>query len=356
MFAGITSHAGALVAAIAALAGTAILRDGAAAANPNQDDQFLALLDKNEISAVQNVPSVIAAAHKVCRKLDSGMPAEALVDALRNDAYNIDPVMRLYPARLTTTMTRFVTVAVQIYCPHDQSKIASIMANSAPGSDEPLSVGAAHRHGAVNSGSDRREPPPASGVINMLPVWHEPTAAGALRLPPVLSSGMFVADRGRDEPADRQALGAVLVSLIRTVPEGDPLVPNPPQIPGPPPAHILRPPPPIAPPPASQRPRPPQQPQPPPQEPPPPPQEPPPPQQKPPQEPPPPPQQMEPPAAAPQPGGAAGSGGSGGNGGGGSGGGSGGGGTGGGAGGGGTGGPVEPPPRPTPPGFIRLAP
>ncbi|KAA1246591.1 DUF732 domain-containing protein, partial [Mycobacterium simiae] len=278
MFAGITSHAGALVTAIAVLAGTAILRDGAAAADPNQDDQFLALLDKNEISAVQNVPSVIAAAHKVCRKLDGGMPVDALVDALRNDAYNIDPAMRLYPARLTTTMTRFVTAAVQIYCPYDQSKIASIMADSAPRSEEPLGAEAAPRHSAVNSGSDRRKAPPALDMISMPAAWQEPTPTPALRLSPVMDRGVFVAGRYRDEWSDRAAPGAVLVSLIRTVPQGDPRLPNPPEIPAPPPppAQVLIPPRLIAPaPPPQQPPPPPQQPPSPPHEPPPPPQEPP---------------------------------------------------------------------------------
>lgn len=99
MFTGIASHAGALGAALVVLIGAAILHDGPAAADPNQDDRFLALLEKKEIPAVANVPRVIDAAHKVCRKLDGGMPVNDIVDGLRNDAYNIDPVMRLYPVR-----------------------------------------------------------------------------------------------------------------------------------------------------------------------------------------------------------------------------------------------------------------
>ncbi|WP_139822439.1 DUF732 domain-containing protein, partial [Mycobacterium lacus] len=69
-----TNLAGALVAAVVVLTGGAILRGGTAAADPNQDEQFLALLNEKEIPAVANVPSVIAAAHKVCLKLDAGMP------------------------------------------------------------------------------------------------------------------------------------------------------------------------------------------------------------------------------------------------------------------------------------------
>ena len=65
----ITTHVGALVTALAVITGTAILRGGAAAADPDQDDQFLALLEKQEIPAVANPPRVINAAHKVCLKL-----------------------------------------------------------------------------------------------------------------------------------------------------------------------------------------------------------------------------------------------------------------------------------------------
>lgn len=301
MFTSTTNHAGALVTAIAALTGAAILYGSATAADPNQDDQFLALLDKKEIPALRNEPSVIAAAHKVCRKLDGGMPVNDIVDALRNDAYNIDPTVRRYPARLRTTMTRFVTAAVQVYCPYDQSKITSIMVNPAARSNEPTHRVAACTRNAVNSGSDLGEPPAA---------WQEPTGTGAVSLPHLMDDGVFVPGRSGDVRSDYDLHDTLLTSLIGAVPVGDPLLPNPPPMPAPPPAaQTLTPPPPIAAPP-------------------------------PPKQSPPPPQQVEPPADAP-PGGAAGNGGSGGNGGGGNGG----------------GGPVEPSPaRPTAPGFIRLAP
>ena len=55
---GITSHAGTLVSAILVLTGAAILRGGAAAADSNQDDQFLALLDQQGIPALEGVPSL----------------------------------------------------------------------------------------------------------------------------------------------------------------------------------------------------------------------------------------------------------------------------------------------------------
>ncbi|WP_204803389.1 DUF732 domain-containing protein [Mycobacterium riyadhense] len=365
MYTGTTSHASALVTAIVALTGAAMLHGGAAAADPNQDDQFLALLDEKEIPVLANAPRVIAAAHKVCRKLDGGMPVNDIMDGLRNDAYNSDPTMRLYPARVTTTITRFITASVEIYCPYHQSKVASIRANLAPGWTEPTHRVAAYTHNAVNSGSDLRGPPPASETTNTPAACQEPTGTGTVRLPHSIHGGVLVAGRFRDDRTDYDVPGTMLTSLIGVVPAGDPLFPNPPPIPAPPPptAQILTPPPPIAappppkqspPPPPQEPPPPPQEPPPPPQEPPPPPQEPPPPPQEPPpppQEPPPPPQDAKPPADAPQPGGAAGSGGTGGSG-------TGGGGIGGGGGGGNDGGgPVKPPPaRPNPPGVIRLAP
>src|ERR1700758_3556608 len=188
MFTGITAHAGSLVTAIVVLIGAAILYAGAAAADPNQDDQFVALLDKEGIPALEGVPSLIDTAHKVCHALDAGTSANAVVDALVNYAYSVDQIDR---GRLARTETRFVRAAVGAYCPYDQGKIASIMANLAPGSNGPTHRVAAYMHNAVNSGSDLREP--------LLAAWQEPT---------------------------------VLASLIGVLPGGVP-PPNPPQIPVP---------------------------------------------------------------------------------------------------------------------------
>jgi uncharacterized membrane protein YgcG len=319
-FTGITSHAGALVTAIVLLTGAAILRGGAAVADSNQDEQFLALLDKEGIPALNGVPSLIYAAHKVCRKLDAGMLADDLVEAMVNDAYGIDPPERLYaPGRLARTEARFITAAVGAYCPYDQSKIASIMANSAAGWNEPTQRVAPSTHNAVNSGGDLREPPPALGMINMPAPRQEPTGTGAVRMPHLMDGGALVAGRSGGDRSDFDAHGTALASLIGAVPSGEITEPNPPQLPAPPPAaHIQTAPKPITAPPR-------------------------------PNQPPPPPQQPPPPVVAPQPGDAAGSGGGGGNGGGGNGGGS--------TGGSGGGRPAEPSPEPPmPPGFVTLAP
>jgi len=343
-FTGITTHAAALVTAIVVLTGAAILRGGAAAADPNQDDQFLALLSQEGIPALSGVPTLIYTAHDVCRALDGGVPVATVVKSLVNFAYSNDPAHDL--GRYERTETRFVHAAVGAYCPHDQGKIASLMANPAPGSNESTRWDSAYTHNAVNSGSDLR---PALDMINMPVPWQQSTGTGAPRLPHSTDGGVLVAGRSGDDRSDGDARSPVLSSLIVAVPSGEITDPNPPQIPAPPPpaAHLRTLPRPIAAPPRpKQPPPPPQQPPPPPQQPPPPPQQPPPP----PQQPPPPPQQVEPPAVGPQPGGGAGSGGggsAGGNGGGGNGGGS--------AGGNGGGGPAEPAP-PGPPGFVRLAP
>ncbi|OBH05662.1 MULTISPECIES: DUF732 domain-containing protein [unclassified Mycobacterium] len=132
MFTGRTGHPSAAGVAIVALTGAAILRGGAAAADSNQDDQFLALLDQQGIPALQGVPSLIDTAHDVCRTLDAGMSASGLVDAMVDNAFGIDPSERQYaPGRLARTEARFITAAVGAYCPHNQGKIASIRANRA---------------------------------------------------------------------------------------------------------------------------------------------------------------------------------------------------------------------------------
>lgn len=295
MFTSIAGYAGAVAVSIATLTGGAVLGDGAAVADPDQDEQFLTLLDQEEIPAVENRQSVIATAHKVCGKLDGGMPVDALVDEMKNFAYSRDRAVRQYPPdRVTRTMTRFITAAVQAYCPGDRGKIASIMANPGPGSNEPTHHVATQVPHAISPSDLRR---------------------------PALDSAAVAA--GRRAPADGVAM---LTASVGAVPSGEITPTDPSPIPSPPPtAHVVTPRLPAAAPHPSKQSPPPLK------------------------EPPPPPQQVPPPANGPAPGDASG-GGTGGNGGNGSGG-------AGGAGGGGAGGPAGPAPTPPrPPGFVRLAP
>jgi uncharacterized membrane protein YgcG len=305
-----------VTAAFAALIGAAIVCGSPAAADPNQDDQFLAALDKQGIPALANVPSLVATAHKVCRKLDGGTPVGQVVEEMTDNAYRNGPDVSQYPRdRLTRTFTRFVVAAVDVYCPYDHGTRGLSLA-------DPMT---AFRTQAEQRGW--------TGIsATWLPRRNGRTVPASCDLGD--STGWTADEKG-------------FATQMGLAPAGATVEPTPPQLPAPsvPPAHILKPPQ-AAPTPARLRP-------PPTQLPPPPTQLPPPPTQL----PPPPPQQSDPPLVAPQPG----SGGGGGMGGGGiGGGGMGGGGTGGSGGGGtggGSGGPAEPSPTPAaPPGLIRVAP
>lgn len=118
MFTGITTHAGPLVIAIVALTGAAISRGGAAAAAPNQDDQFLALLNQEGVPAITGIPQLIKTAHEVCGQLDSGVPVDTVVDELVDFANTATPGAD--PGRLRRTETRFLIASATAYCPNHQ--------------------------------------------------------------------------------------------------------------------------------------------------------------------------------------------------------------------------------------------
>ncbi|ETW23124.1 DUF732 domain-containing protein [Mycobacterium gastri] len=347
MFTGTARRAGAMATASVILIGAAILRGSPAAADPNQDDQFLALLDQRGIPALANPPSLIVTARQICGRLDSGMPVDGVVESMTTFAVNNDPSLRRYPRdRLTRTFSRFVSTAVQVYCPFHQDQIASFSANPVPRTTEPPHRVAAYPRNAITSECDVRHRPPAPDNTSTPAAWQVRTPIGVARPPHSIVGGVFVTSHTWGGRSDCTAQRDDPAPLIETIPAGETIAPKPPQIPAPPPpANILIPPrapapsqPPRQPPPLPQQPPSPQEPAPPPQE------------------PPPPPQQVEPPVVAPQPGGTAGGGGGGDGGAGGGGSGSGGGGSGGGGSGGG-GGPAAPSPtRPMPPGIIRVLP
>ncbi|OBH99404.1 DUF732 domain-containing protein [Mycobacterium sp. E2733] len=228
MFTGITGHVGALVASILVLIGGATLRGGAATADPNQDEQFKALLNQEDIPAEEGVPSLIDTAHKICLVLDRGISVDTIVGAMLNNAYTQDPVERLYPlGRLESTMRRFITASVGAYCPRNQSKIAPVLANPAPASNGPAQPAAAYLHSAAG---DPGQIPPST------------ERAG----PPLfMAGGAFGAGRYVREPSDGDARGTALASHTRALPSGDMTPPTPPEIPPPPPVAHLRTPPPI---------------------------------------------------------------------------------------------------------------
>ncbi len=328
MITGTATRAGAVAIATVILFGAAILRGNSAAADPNQDDQFLAALDQNGIPALENAPSLIVTAHEVCSKLDGGMPADGVVESMTNFAVNNNSGLSRIPRdRLTRTFTRFVAAAVQAYCPTNQDKLASFRTSPTPGSNGTTHRAAAYSHNIVRTGCDVADRPRRAEIASTATPWQASTPTVVVRLPGPVVGGAVVAGEQAGSRPDCGAPYADPAPLVKAVPAGETVAPMPPQLPAqpPPPAHILIPPRASAPTPQPQlRPPRPQAPTPPPQD-------------------VPPPQQLEPPVVAPQPGAAGGGGdaGSGGSGGGGSDG----------------GGAAEPTPaRPMPPGVIRIAP
>jgi Protein of unknown function (DUF732) len=120
---GITSLAAALISALL-VPTAAIICAGAAGADPSQQqDQFVALLEQEQIPAIDNIPGLIARAHQICGELDGGTPVQAVVDDEINSAYAENPALHLYPARVRRTATRFITASVDVYCPSHQGQL-----------------------------------------------------------------------------------------------------------------------------------------------------------------------------------------------------------------------------------------
>src|SRR5882757_7047404 len=152
MFSGIIRQLPAAVTAVALLISAAVLPGGTAAADPDQDQKFFDLLGQKEIPPVDSANSLIETAHKACSKLDSGMSVGDLVNLIRNNGYNENPLTRLNPAdRITRTINQFIIASVEAYCPYDSGKIASIAAYRAIPSGEPAYRVTAYAHDAVAS-------------------------------------------------------------------------------------------------------------------------------------------------------------------------------------------------------------
>lgn len=126
MFTRLAVSAGTVLTSMLALSGAAILGGGAASADSSQDDQFLALLNQKGVSALSGVPSLIATAHEICGNLDAGVSANALVDALVDNANNVTPGAER--GRLVRTEGRFLAAAVEAYCPNNLGRIGSVPA------------------------------------------------------------------------------------------------------------------------------------------------------------------------------------------------------------------------------------
>ena len=119
---GITSLADALVGVSVVLT-AAIICAGAAGADPSQQDQFLALLQQEQIPAIDNVPALVYHAHEICGELDRGASVETVVTEVMNRAYGDNPALHSFPARVRKTAVRFVTASVDVYCPSHQGEL-----------------------------------------------------------------------------------------------------------------------------------------------------------------------------------------------------------------------------------------
>jgi Protein of unknown function (DUF732) len=152
MFSGIIRQLPAAVTAVVFLISAAVLPGHTAAADPDQDQKFFDLLGQKEIPPVDNANSLIETAHKACSKLDGGMSVGDLVDLIRNNGYNENPLTRLNPAdRITRTINQFIIASVEAYCPNDRGKIASIAAYRATPSGEPTYRVTEYAHDAAAS-------------------------------------------------------------------------------------------------------------------------------------------------------------------------------------------------------------
>ena len=151
MFSGIIRQLPPAVTAVV-LISAAVLPGHTAAADPDQDQKFFDLLGQKEIPPVDNANSLIETAHKACSKLDGGMSVGDLVDLIRNNGYNENPLTRLNPAdRITRTINQFIIASVEAYCPYDRGKIASIASYRTTPSGEPTYRVTEYAHDAVVS-------------------------------------------------------------------------------------------------------------------------------------------------------------------------------------------------------------
>jgi hypothetical protein len=113
---GITGLAEALLSVSMVLAPSTMCA-GAAHADPSQQDQFVALLEKDEVPLVDNLPALVARAHQICKELDGGESVYAVVDEEMNGMYDENPAYRQEAGRVHRTAIRFIAVSAEVYCP-----------------------------------------------------------------------------------------------------------------------------------------------------------------------------------------------------------------------------------------------
>jgi hypothetical protein len=113
---GITSLADALVSASVVLT-AAIICAGAASADPSQQDQFVALLEQDQIPPIDDLPALVARAHQICGELDRGASIETVVNEQMNAVFEENPAYHQISNRVRRTAIRFIAVSADVYCP-----------------------------------------------------------------------------------------------------------------------------------------------------------------------------------------------------------------------------------------------
>ena len=121
---GITGLTGALVSTTGVLT-AAIICAGAAGADPSQQDQFVALLEQEQIPPVDDgeVAGVVARAHQICGEANGGTPVGTLVNDEMDRGYAENPRLHLFPDRVRRTAVRFITASVDVYCPSHKGEL-----------------------------------------------------------------------------------------------------------------------------------------------------------------------------------------------------------------------------------------
>ena len=116
---GITSLADALVSASVVLT-AAIICAGAASADPSQQDQqdqFVALLEQDQVPVMDNLPALVARAHQICGELNGGASVYTVVNEEMNSIFEENPAYHQESARVHRTAIRFIAVSAEVYCP-----------------------------------------------------------------------------------------------------------------------------------------------------------------------------------------------------------------------------------------------
>ena len=113
---GIPSLADVLVSASVVLA-AAIICAGAASADPSQQDQFVALLEQDQIPVMDNLPALVARAHQICGELNGGASVYTVVDEEMNGMFEENRAYHQQAARVHRTAVRFIAVSAEVYCP-----------------------------------------------------------------------------------------------------------------------------------------------------------------------------------------------------------------------------------------------